>query len=143
MYPEKLIPLAVSRLLEGKTVPVYKPGNQVREWLYVEDHVRGIEAILTKGKIGETYFIGPDNKPFSNLEIIKKILKIMGLGENRIEFVTDRPGHDQRYALDHSKITNELGWKPQVMLDEVLEKTIDWYKKNQDWLKKVNSKTKE
>jgi dTDP-glucose 4,6-dehydratase len=136
-FPEKLIPLAITNLLEGKNVPVYKPGNQVREWLYVEDHVSGIEAILEKGKIGETYFIGPDNPDLPNLEIIKKILKLMGLPEDRIEFVADRPGHDQKYALDHNKISNELGWQPKFGLDEALGKTIDWYKVNEAWWKKL------
>jgi dTDP-glucose 4,6-dehydratase len=137
MFPEKLVPLAVTNLLEGKKIPVYTPGNQVREWLYVEDHCRGIEAILQKGKIGETYFIGPDNPEVSNLEIVKKILAIMGRGEDMMEFVTDRPGHDQKYALDHSKITSELGWQPKYNLDEALKLTVEWYKNNQAWWKKL------
>ena len=137
MYPEKLVPLAVTNLLEGKKVPVYKPGNQIREWLYVEDHCSGIEAILEKGKIGETYFIGPDNDELSNLEVIGKILKLMGKGEEQVEFVADRPGHDQKYAMDHSKITKELGWQPKFGLDEALKKTIEWYQQNQGWWKKL------
>ncbi len=139
MFPEKLIPLAITNLLEGKKVPIYTPGNQVREWLYVEDHCSGIEAILEKGKIGETYFIGPNNEELSNLEVIKKLLKLMNLGEENLEFVADRPGHDQKYALDHSKITKELGWRPKYGLDEALHKTIDWYEQNQAWWKNVKS----
>ncbi len=142
MFPEKLIPLAVTNILEGKKVPVYKPGNQVREWLYVEDHCSGIEAILQKGRIGETYFIGPDNPEVPNLEIIKKILNLMNLGEDQIEFVADRPGHDQKYALDHSKITKELGWQPKYGLDESLKKTIEWYKTNEAWWKKLKTNDK-
>ncbi len=140
MFPEKLIPLAITNLLEGKKVPVYKPGNQIREWLYVEDHCRGIEAILEKGKIGETYFIGPNNPELSNVEVIKKLLGIMKLSEDKIEFVTDRPGHDQKYALDHSKITGELGWQPKYGLDESLRLTVAWYRDNQDWWKKLKTR---
>lgn len=133
MYPEKLIPLAITNLLAGKKVPIYKPGNQVREWLYVEDHARGIEAILEKGRVGETYFIGPDNEELSNLEVVKKLLQIMGKEEDDLEFVEDRPGHDQKYALDHGKITTELGWEPKYKLDEALKMTVEWYKGNQEW----------
>jgi dTDP-glucose 4,6-dehydratase len=130
-FPEKLIPLAITNLLQNKQVPIYKPGNQVREWLYVEDHCSAIEAILTKGKIGETYFIGPDNPELTNLAVIKKLLELMGLKEDMIEFVADRPGHDQRYAMDHSKITKELGWQPKFGLEEALRLTVEWYKKGQ------------
>lgn len=139
MFPEKLIPLAITNLLEGKKVPIYKPGNQIREWLYVEDHCSGIEAILEKGKAGETYFIGPNNPEVSNLDIIRKILVLMKLGDDMIEFVGDRPGHDQKYALDHGKITKELGWQPKFALDESLKIMVDWYAKNQEWWKRVKS----
>ncbi len=128
MYPEKLLPLAITNLLAGKKIPVYAPGNQVREWLNVKDHCSAIDSILQKGKVGETYFISPDNEELTNLEVIKKLLKIMELGEERIEFVADRPGHDQRYAMDHSKITKELGWVPKYKLDETLKEMVDWYK---------------
>lgn len=140
MFPEKFIPRAVTNILEGKKVPVYKPGNQVREWLYVEDHCSGIDAILKKGKIGETYFIGPDNPECSNLEVIKKVLQIMGVSEDVLEFVEDRPGHDQKYSLNHAKITHELGWKPRYALDEALEKTVSWYKHNEAWWKPLKAK---
>ena len=139
MFPEKLIPLAITNLLEGKKVSVYKPGNQIREWLFVEDHCAGIGAILGKGKAGETYFIGPDNPELTNLEVIKKIVKLMGKSEDQIEFVEDRPGHDQKYALDHGKITSELGWQPKYQLDLALQKTVEWYQQNQDWWKRVKT----
>jgi len=139
MFPEKLIPLAITNLLEGKKIPIYKPGNQVREWLYMEDHCSGIEVILKKGKVGETYFIGPNNPEVSNLDIIRKLLVLMKLGDDMIEFVGDRPGHDQKYALDHSKITRELGWQPKFALDESLNLMVDWYTKNQDWWKNVKN----
>jgi dTDP-glucose 4,6-dehydratase len=130
MYPEKLLPLAITNLLEGKNIPVYKPGNQIREWLNVKDHCSAIDLILQKGQVGETYFVSPDNEELANLEVIKKLLKIMGLEEDRISFVEDRPGHDQRYAMDHSKITKELGWQPKFGLDETLKQMVEWYKNN-------------
>ncbi len=139
MFPEKLLPLAITNLLEGKKVPIYKPGNQVREWLYVEDHCSAIEAILQKGQVGETYFIGPNNPELSNLEVVKKLLKVMGMGEEMLEMVGDRPGHDQKYALDHSKISEQLGWQPKYQLDESLEMLVKWYKENEQWWKKVKS----
>lgn len=139
MFPEKLLPLAITNLLEGKKIPIYKPGNQIREWLYVDDHCSGIEAILEKGKVGETYFIGPNNQEFTNLEIIKKLLVLMKMGDDMLEMVGDRPGHDQKYALNHSKITSELGWQPKYGIDEALKITEDWYRNNQTWWKKVKS----
>jgi dTDP-glucose 4,6-dehydratase len=136
-FPEKLIPLTITNLIEGKKVPVYGDGLYVRDWLYVEDHCKAIDLILNKGKIGETYLVGGLTEDVSNLEIIKKILKIMGKKESEIEYVKDRPGHDRRYAVDWSKINKELGWKPEHNFDEYLEKTIDWYKDNQEWWKKL------
>lgn len=138
-FPEKLIPLAITNILEGKKVPVYGDGLNVRDWLYVEDHCRAIEVILEKGKIGETYFIGSADLEINNLELVKKILKMMEKDELEIEFVKDRPGHDRRYAIDWSKIHRELGWSPQYNLDGGLEKTIDWFKTNQDWWQKIKS----
>ena len=137
MFPEKLIPLAITNIIEGKKVPVYGDGLYVRDWLYVADHCQAIELILKKGRIGETYLIGGQTKDISNLEVIKKIIKFMGKDESYIEFVKDRPGHDRRYAVDWSKIENELGWMPQHNFDEALKETIDWYKKNQDWWRRV------
>jgi len=136
-FPEKLISLAITNILEGKKVPVYGDGQQVRDWLYVEDHVEAIDLIIQKGKIGETYFVGGLSYDISNLEVIKKILKIMGKGESSIEFVKDRPGHDRRYAIDWSKINTKLGWKPRMSFEEGLILTIQWYQNNQQWWRKL------
>ena len=138
-FPEKLIPLLITNLLEDKKVPVYGDGLNVRDWLYVEDHCRAIDLILEKGKTGQTYCIGGLTKDINNLEVVKKIIKILGKDESFIEFVKDRPGHDRRYALDWSKIKNELGWEPLHNFDEWLEKTVEWYKNNQVWWKRVKS----
>ena len=138
-HPEKLIPLAITNILEGKKVPVYGDGLYVRDWLYVEDHCRAIEQVLTKGKIGETYCVGGLTEDINNFEVIKRILRIMGKDESSIEFVRDRPGHDRRYSIDWSKIKNELGWEPQHDFDTWLGKTIEWFKNNEDWWKRVKS----
>ncbi len=138
-FPEKLIPLAITNTIEGKKIPVYGDGCHSRDWLYVEDHCRAIDLIIHKGKIGETYLIGGLTENVSNLSIIKRILKIMGKNENYIEFVKDRPGHDRKYAINWSKIKQQLGWKPTVDLDTGLKLTIDWYLKNQDWWKKLKA----
>lgn len=134
-FPEKFIPLAITNIIEGKKIPVYGDGLYVRDWLYVEDHCKAIDLILQKGKSGETYFIGGLTDDISNLEVIKKIMKIMQVNENLIEYVKDRPGHDRRYAIDWSKINKNLGWKPEHKFEDYLKSTIDWYKKNQDWWK--------
>jgi len=139
MFPEKLIPLAITNLIEGKKVPVYGDGLYVRDWLYVEDHCRAIDLILTKGKVGDTYCVGSMTQDVNNLEVVKKIIKIMGKTEDDIEFVKDRPGHDRRYAIDWSKIKNELGWAPQYTFDEWLTKTVEWYKENEVWWKNIKS----
>lgn len=138
-FPEKFIPLAITNLFEDKKVPVYGDGLYVRDWIYVEDHVRAIEAILEKGEDGQTYLAGGMTEAISNLEVIKKILKILGKDESYIEYVKDRPGHDRRYDVDWTKIKTELNWKPLYSFDEWLEKTIDWYKENPDWWKSVKS----
>ena len=138
-FPEKLIPLAITNIIEGKKVPIYGDGLYVRDWLYVEDHCKAIDLILQKGKIGETYLIGGLTEDISNIDIIKKILKIMGKEESQIEFVKDRLGHDRRYAIDWSKINKVLGWKPEYNFDEYLKITVDWYKNNQDWWKNLKS----
>jgi len=135
-FPEKLIPLAITNLIEGKNVPVYGDGLQVRDWLHVEDHCRAIDMILHHGKIGETYCIGGDGER-ENIWIVKKILEVMNISEERLEFVKDRAGHDRRYAIDHTKITTELGWKPIVTLEEGLKGTIEWFQKNQSWWQAV------
>ena len=136
-FPEKLIPLAITNIIEGGKVPIYGDGLYVRDWLYVEDHCKAIDLILNKGKIGETYLVGGLTEDVSNLEIIKKILKIMGKDESEIEYVKDRPGHDRRYAVDWSRINKELGWKPDYGFDEYLEQTISWYKNNQEWWRRI------
>jgi dTDP-glucose 4,6-dehydratase len=138
-FPEKLIPLAITNLIEEKKVPIYGDGLYVRDWLYIEDHCRAIDLILHKGKIGETYFIGGLSEDIGNLEVIKKIIKMMGKDESMIEFVKDRPGHDRRYAIDWSKIKKELGWQPKYDFDTALKMTIDWYIKNQDWWKRIKN----
>ena len=128
-YPEKLIPFFVQKLLSGEKVPVYGNGSNVRDWLHVVDHCRAIDLVLHKGKVGEVYNIGA-NEEHTNLEVTKKMLSILDLPEDRIEFVTDRPGHDIRYAIDSSKIQKELGWKPSVNFEEGFSDTISWYKNN-------------
>lgn len=136
-FPEKLIPLAITNLMEGKKVPVYGDGLYVRDWLYVEDHCRAIDLILQKGKVGETYLVGGLTEDIPNIEIVKRILKIMGKDESEIEYVKDRPGHDRRYAVDWSRINKELGWEPEHNFDDYLKITVDWYKNNQEWWKKI------
>lgn len=138
-FPEKLIPLAITNILEGKKVPVYGDGLYVRDWLYVEDHVRAIDMVLKNGRVGETYCVGSMTQDVNNLEVVQKILHIMGKGEEEIEFVKDRPGHDRRYAIDWSKIHNELGWQPANDFDTWLAKTVDWYKENEKWWKDIKS----
>lgn len=138
-FPEKLIPLAITNLLENEKVPVYGDGLYVRDWLYVEDHVRAIDAVINKGTAGETYVVGGMTEGISNIEVIRKIIVLLGKDESGIEYVKDRPGHDRRYALDWTKIKNELGWEPLYSFEEWLEKTVTWYKDNQAWWKRVKS----
>ncbi len=130
--PEKLIPRFITNLLQGKKVPLMGKGENIRDWIYVEDHNRAVEVILEKGKVGETYCIGGEEK--SNLEVTKKILKILGMGEENIEFVEHRLGHDFRYAISDSKIKS-LGWAPQKSFDERLSQTVEWFKANDWWWK--------
>lgn len=138
MFPEKLLPLAITNILEGKKVPMYGDGLYVRDWLYVEDHCEAIDLILQKGIIGETYLIGGLHDEISNLDLIKRILTLMGKDEGCIEFVNDRPGHDRRYAIDWSKIKS-LGWEPKNTLEQGLQHTITWYTENETWWKSVKS----
>lgn len=135
-FPEKLIPLAITNLLEGKNVPVYGDGRQVRDWLHVKDHCRAIDLIIHRGRIGETYCVGGDGER-ENIWIVKDILEEMGLGEERLEYVKDRAGHDRRYAINHEKITQELGWRPSITLEEGLKETIEWFQNNKDWWQAV------
>lgn len=139
MYPEKLMPLAITNVLEGKKVPIHGDGKNVRDWLYVEDHVRAIELVLEKGKIGETYLVGGMTEGISNLEVVKRILKLMDKDESWIEFVKDRPGNDRKYDIDWTKINRELGWKPLHSFDEWLKKTIEWYVENRSWWEKLKN----
>lgn len=138
-FPEKFIPLAITNALEDKPIPLYGDGLNRRDWLYVQDHCRAIEKILLEGTIGETYCVGGMVKDISNLDVLKKILKIMGKSESLIEHVKDRPGHDRRYAINWSKIKRELGWEPQYDFEEALVKTIEWYKTNEAWWKHIKS----
>jgi len=132
MHPEKFIPLFITNLIEGKKVPVYGAGKNIRDWIHVADHVRGVEMIIKKGRIGETYCLGGATEK-TNLEITQRILELMGAGEEKIEYVTDRPGHDLRYAIDFSKAKKELGWEPQVDFNDGLKAAADWYKNNPGW----------
>ncbi|MDP4008075.1 MAG: dTDP-glucose 4,6-dehydratase [Candidatus Peregrinibacteria bacterium] len=135
-YPEKLIPFFFMLAKEGKSLPVYGDGKQVRDWLYVEDHCRAIDLILEKGKLGETYCIGGNNEK-QNLEIVKEIVKYTGGSEDLITYVTDRKGHDRRYAIDASKIRNELGFSPSITFEEGMKKTLDWYEANERWMENL------
>lgn len=137
-FPEKLIPLIITNALEEKPLPVYGEGLNVRDWLFVEDHCKAIDLILEKGRIGEIYNIGGHNER-TNLEVVKTVLKILGKSEELITFVKDRPGHDRRYAIDPTKIKNELGWYPETSFDEGIEKTVNWYLENRSWWESVKS----
>jgi len=145
-FPEKLIPLAIHNIINNKPIPVYGKGLNVRDWLFVEDHVRAIDTIFHHGRVGETYNIGGHNE-WKNIDIIKELCRQMdeklgrekGTSEKLITFVKDRAGHDLRYAIDATKLKNELGWKPSLQFQEGLSKTIDWYLNNGDWLNEVTS----
>lgn len=131
-FPEKLIPLMIANALADKELPVYGKGENVRDWLYVEDHCSAIDLIIHNGKVGEVYNIGGHNEK-TNLEVVKIILKELGKSESLIKYVTDRPGHDMRYAIDPSKIHNELGWLPATKFEDGIKKTIKWYLDNKEW----------
>lgn len=135
-FPEKLIPLMISRALSDQYLPVYGTGENVRDWLYVEDHCTAIDMIIHKGKIGEVYNIGGHNER-TNLEVVKTILSEIDKPETLINFVTDRAGHDKRYAIDPTKIKNELGWEPKTMFDNGIKLTINWYLNNRLWWENI------
>ena len=145
-FPEKLIPLFINNIIQKKPLPVYGDGKYTRDWLYVKDHARAIDVIFHKGKISDTYNIGGFNE-WQNIELVKLLCKMMDekLGNERgtsdvlITYVKDRPGHDKRYAIDASKLSKELGWKPSVTFEQGLSETIDWYLQNQEWLNNVTS----
>ena len=145
-FPEKLIPLFINNILQKKPLPVYGDGKYTRDWLYVKDHARAIDAIFHKGKVFDTYNIGGFNE-WQNIDLVKLLCKMMdeklgnkpGTSDSLITYVKDRPGHDKRYAIDATKISTELGWKPSVTFEEGLSETIDWYLQNTEWLKHVTS----
>jgi len=137
-FPEKVIPLFVTNLFEGKKVPLYGDGLNVRDWIYVEDHCAAIGAIVERGRPGEVYNVGADCE-LTNLELTRRILRACGRDEGFIEYVTDRPGHDRRYAIDSTKIRAELGWTPRHGFDEALKRTIDWYRRNTTWWRSIKS----
>ena len=145
-FPEKLIPLFIHNIRNNNPLPVYGKGENVRDWLYVEDHARAIDMIFHQGKVGDTYNIGGFNE-WTNIDLIKVLIKVVdtqlgrseGTSENLITYVTDRAGHDLRYAIDATKIKNELGWEPSLQFEEGIEKTVKWYLDNQGWLDKVTS----
>jgi dTDP-glucose 4,6-dehydratase len=138
-FPEKLIPLVINKIINNKPIPVYGQGQNIRDWLYVEDHASAIDTIFHNGKLGDTYNVGGLNE-WKNIDLIKTIIKIVdrllkrevGISEKLITYVTDRPGHDFRYAIDSSKINKELGWKPSLQFEEGIEKTVAWYLNNKE-----------
>lgn len=137
-YPEKIIPLFITNLLEGKSVPLYGDGKNVREWIHTSDHCRAIDIILHKAEAGSVYNIGTGQE-IENVELTGLILKLMKQGNDMIEYVKDRAGHDRRYAIDHSKLTKELGWEPQKSFGEGIAETIVWYQENAWWWKKIKN----
>ena len=137
-FPEKLIPLMIINALHDKKLPVYVKGENVRDWLYVEDHCSAIDLIIHNGRVGEVYNVGGHNEK-KNIDVVKIILNALGKGEDLITYVTDRKGHDLRYAIDPTKIKNELGWEPSTKFEDGIQKTIKWYLENKEWWEKIIS----
>jgi dTDP-glucose 4,6-dehydratase len=137
-FPEKLIPLMISNALEDKALPIYGDGMQVRDWLYVDDHCRAILAVLSKGREGEVYNIG-GSRSLPNIDVVRMILNAVGKPDSLMKTVTDRPGHDHRYALTSKKLERETGWAPQVPFEEGLQSTVDWYRNNREWVNRVKT----
>lgn len=137
-FPEKLIPLMITNALEDKTLPVYGDGQNVRDWIHVEDHCRAIDLVIQGGQAGEVYNIGAGCE-MKNLDVVRAVLSVLGKPESLITFVPDRPGHDRRYAIDATKISNELGWKPRYRLLDVLPKLVRWYRDNETWWRKIKA----
>ncbi|MGI9950906.1 dTDP-glucose 4,6-dehydratase [Moorellaceae bacterium AZ2] len=137
-FPEKFIPVCITNALEGKPIPLYGDGLNIRDWIHVEDHCRALDLVLQKGRPGEVYNIGANNE-HTNLEIVKTILKLMGKPESLITFVKDRPGHDRRYAIDAQKIRKELSWEPVKSFEEALSELISWYEQNPPWWNRIKS----
>jgi dTDP-glucose 4,6-dehydratase len=137
-FPEKLIPLMIANALEDRPLPVYGDGQQVRDWLFVDDHCRGILAVLQQGRDGEIYNIG-GNRSLANLVVVRKLLELSGKPESLIQYVTDRPGHDRRYALSSEKVMLETGWEPRMNFEDGLAQTLQWYRDNSGWVERVRS----
>jgi dTDP-glucose 4,6-dehydratase len=137
-FPEKLIPLMIMNALEGRKLPIYGDGQQIRDWLYVEDHCRGILSVFRKGREGEVYNIG-GNRSLANLTVVRKIIELTGKDESLIEYVKDRPGHDRRYALTNEKLTRETGWEPLMQFEKGLAETVAWYRSHPEWVDRVRS----
>ena len=137
-FPEKLIPLIINNALQGKKLPVYGDGKNVRDWLYVEDHCKAIDLIIHNGRVGEVYNVGGHNEK-RNIDIVKIICKELNKPESLITYVTDRKGHDMRYAIDPTKIHNELGWLPETKFEDGIKKTIQWYLDNREWWETIIS----
>ena len=139
-FPEKFIPLAITNALEGKSIPVYGDGRQVRDWIYVDDHARAILAVAEKGRAGRVYNIGARSERF-NIDVVREILRQLGSPESLIQYVKDRPGHDRRYAMNSARIEAELGWRPRVTFEQGLAATIRWFRENTDWWQRVKDGT--
>ena len=137
-FPEKLIPLAITNALEDKPIPVYGDGLNIRDWIFVADHCRALDVVIQKGQPGEIYNIGGGNEK-TNLELIRKLLELLDKPQSLIQFVTDRPAHDRRYAVDCARIATELGWKPAYSFEKALSTTVDWYLKNESWWRSIKS----
>ncbi len=137
-FPEKLIPLMINNCLKEENLPVYGDGMQIRDWLHVSDHCVAIDTVLHNGVIGEVYNVGGNNEK-ANIEIVKLIIKTIGKSESLIKYVKDRPGHDRRYAIDNTKITTQLGWKPQYTFEQGMKETIEWYLNNTEWIETIVS----
>lgn len=139
MFPEKFIPLMISNVMEGKTIPVYGDGQQIRDWIHVDDHNRGVDMILRQGTLGETYVLGGKDAEITNLTLAKTVLSILGKDESLLEFVKDRPGHDRRYAVDYTKAKEQLGWEPTVSLESGLQAMVNWYQDHPEWVARCKS----
>ena len=137
-FPEKLIPVVISKALNDEKIPVYGKGENVRDWIHVIDHNIGVDLIVRNGKVGEVYNLGGHSER-TNLEVVKTILKQLGKSEDSIEYVTDRPGHDLRYAIDSTKVEKELGWNRTYNFETGIKETIDWYVNNTDWINNIKS----
>ena len=137
-FPEKLIPLMINNCLNNRELPIYGDGKQIRDWLYVYDHCSAIDTVLHKGVTGEVYNVGGNNEK-ANIEIVKLIIKTLGKSEDLIRYVKDRPGHDKRYAIDHTKITTQLGWNPSYTFEQGMKETIEWYLRHTEWIENIVS----